>query len=196
MTPRSLRDCAAAASNGEFSIANNGSANYIRYIDGLVAQIQSTCCLRPDHSKLTCGCPPEFPDVRVIAGIYIYTSNTFLISLSFSVIEPDSLANLVTNLNMPKCAGAQTAYKVCAFLPHTYRRRLMLRSLVSYTQFNNSRSSGTCSHISTLDTPDGSDGLPTWALPLSSSRRFTQAPGRRSSSVDWPPTLPTTTQYV
>ncbi|KAJ7286272.1 cellobiohydrolase II [Mycena rebaudengoi] len=70
------RDCAAAASNGEFSIANNGSANYIRYIDGLVAQIQ------------------KFPDVRVIA-----------------VIEPDSLANLVTNLNMPKCAGAQTAYK-------------------------------------------------------------------------------------
>ncbi|KAJ7161508.1 cellobiohydrolase II [Mycena crocata] len=69
------RDCAAAASNGEFSIANGGQANYLNYIDGLVAQIA------------------KFPDVRVIA-----------------IIEPDSLANLVTNINLPKCAGAQTAY--------------------------------------------------------------------------------------
>lgn len=37
----------------------------------------------------------EFPDVRIVA-----------------VIEPDSLANLVTNLNVQKCSGAQTAYKV------------------------------------------------------------------------------------
>ena len=36
----------------------------------------------------------EFPDVRVVA-----------------VIEPDSLANLVTNLNVQKCANAQTVYK-------------------------------------------------------------------------------------
>jgi cellulose 1,4-beta-cellobiosidase len=28
-----------------------------------------------------------------------------------AVIEPDSLANLVTNLNVAKCSGAQTAYK-------------------------------------------------------------------------------------
>lgn len=38
--------------------------------------------------------PTEFPDVRIVA-----------------VIEPDSLANLVTNLNVQKCSGAQTAYK-------------------------------------------------------------------------------------
>lgn len=36
------RDCAAKASNGEFSIANNGQANYFNYIDQLVAQIKST----------------------------------------------------------------------------------------------------------------------------------------------------------
>lgn len=36
------RDCAAKASNGEFSIANNGQANYYNYIDQLVAQIKST----------------------------------------------------------------------------------------------------------------------------------------------------------
>ncbi|KAH9483957.1 Beta-glucosidase cel3A [Psilocybe cubensis] len=70
------RDCAALASNGEFSIANNGLANYENYIDQLVAQIK------------------QYPDVRVVA-----------------VIEPDSLANLVTNLNVAKCANAQSAYK-------------------------------------------------------------------------------------
>jgi cellulose 1,4-beta-cellobiosidase len=34
------RDCAAKASNGEFSIADNGQANYYNYIDQIVAQIQ------------------------------------------------------------------------------------------------------------------------------------------------------------
>ncbi|KII88139.1 glycoside hydrolase family 6 protein [Plicaturopsis crispa FD-325 SS-3] len=72
------RDCAASASNGEFSIADNGQANYFNYIDQIVAQI-----------KL-------YPDVRVVA-----------------VIEPDSLANLVTNLSVPKCANAQTTYLAC-----------------------------------------------------------------------------------
>jgi len=36
----------------------------------------------------------EFPDIRIVA-----------------VIEPDSLANLVTNLSVQKCANAQSAYK-------------------------------------------------------------------------------------
>lgn len=30
-----------------------------------------------------------------------------------AVIEPDSLANLVTNLSDPNCANAQTAYMTC-----------------------------------------------------------------------------------
>jgi len=72
------RDCAAAASNGEFSIADNGQANYFNYIDQIVAQIK------------------PFPDVRVVA-----------------IIEPDSLANLVTNLSVEKCANAQTTYLAC-----------------------------------------------------------------------------------
>lgn len=33
------RDCAALASNGEYSIANNGVANYKAYIDAIRAQI-------------------------------------------------------------------------------------------------------------------------------------------------------------
>ncbi|KAJ3837483.1 cellulase CEL6B [Lentinula raphanica] len=72
------RDCAALASNGEFSIADNGEADYHNYIDQIVAQIK------------------QYPDVRVVA-----------------VIEPDSLANLVTNLSVPKCANAQTTYLEC-----------------------------------------------------------------------------------
>lgn len=41
----------------------------------------------------------KYPSVKVVA-----------------VIEPDSLANLVTNLNVQKCANAETAYKVFLFL--------------------------------------------------------------------------------
>ncbi|KAI1794654.1 cellobiohydrolaseII [Ganoderma leucocontextum] len=72
------RDCAAKASNGEFSIADGGQEKYFDYIDQIVAQVK------------------QFPDVRVVA-----------------VIEPDSLANLVTNLNVQKCANAETTYKAC-----------------------------------------------------------------------------------
>lgn len=47
-------------------------------------------CIREPADYL----PAEYPSVKVVA-----------------VIEPDSLANLVTNLDKPKCAGAQAAYK-------------------------------------------------------------------------------------
>lgn len=33
------RDCAAAASNGEYSLANNGIANYKKYIDAIKALV-------------------------------------------------------------------------------------------------------------------------------------------------------------
>jgi cellulose 1,4-beta-cellobiosidase len=35
------RDCAALASNGELSLANNGTAMYQEYIDMIAAQIKS-----------------------------------------------------------------------------------------------------------------------------------------------------------
>lgn len=59
----------------------------------------------------------EYPDVRVVA-----------------VIEPDSLANLVTNMNVAKCSNAATAYKVITPLNSTQLRltRCPLR-LVSHT---------------------------------------------------------------
>lgn len=39
------RDCAAKASNGEFTIADNGQANYFNYIDQIVAQIKGLSLL-------------------------------------------------------------------------------------------------------------------------------------------------------
>ncbi|PYI25863.1 1,4-beta-D-glucan cellobiohydrolase C [Aspergillus indologenus CBS 114.80] len=72
------RDCAALASNGEYSIANNGVANYKAYIDSIRKVLV------------------QYSDVHTIL-----------------VIEPDSLANLVTNLNVAKCANAQSAYLEC-----------------------------------------------------------------------------------
>jgi cellulose 1,4-beta-cellobiosidase len=72
------RDCAAAASNGEYSIANGGVANYKKYIDAIREMVI------------------RYSDIRILL-----------------VIEPDSLANMVTNLGVAKCAGAQAAYMEC-----------------------------------------------------------------------------------
>ena len=72
------RDCAAAASNGEYTIANNGVANYKAYIDAITTLLTT------------------YSHVKTIL-----------------VIEPDSLANLVTNLSVSKCANAEAAYKEC-----------------------------------------------------------------------------------
>jgi cellulose 1,4-beta-cellobiosidase len=72
------RDCHALASNGEFTIANNGVADYEAYIDNISSIVSAN------------------PSVRVVA-----------------VVEPDSLANLVTNLSDPKCQAAEQAYLTC-----------------------------------------------------------------------------------
>jgi len=72
------RDCAAAASNGEYSIADGGVAKYKNYID----EIRKVLV--------------QYSDTRVLL-----------------VIEPDSLANLVTNTNVAKCSNAASAYREC-----------------------------------------------------------------------------------
>ncbi|KAF4958297.1 hypothetical protein FGADI_2463 [Fusarium gaditjirri] len=70
------RDCAAAASNGEYSLDKDGANKYKAYIAKIKGILQ------------------DYSDTKVIL-----------------VIEPDSLANLVTNLNVDKCAKAESAYK-------------------------------------------------------------------------------------
>ncbi|KAL7624898.1 1,4-beta-D-glucan cellobiohydrolase cel6a [Parahypoxylon ruwenzoriense] len=72
------RDCAAAASNGEYSIVDGGVEKYKAYIDA-IADLAKT-----------------YSDVRLLL-----------------VIEPDSLANMITNLNVAKCTNAQNAYMEC-----------------------------------------------------------------------------------
>ncbi|KAH6974438.1 1, 4-beta cellobiohydrolase [Ilyonectria sp. MPI-CAGE-AT-0026] len=69
------RDCAAAASNGEYSLDNDGANKYKNYINTIKTILQS------------------YSDIRIIL-----------------VIEPDSLANLVTNMNVAKCSKAHDAY--------------------------------------------------------------------------------------
>ncbi|KAK4097596.1 glycoside hydrolase family 6 protein [Parathielavia hyrcaniae] len=70
------RDCAAAASNGEWAIANNGVNNYKSYINAIRKHLI------------------DYSDIRTIL-----------------VMEPDSNANMVTNLNVPKCQGAASTYR-------------------------------------------------------------------------------------
>ncbi|KAI3068199.1 CAZyme family GH6 [Aspergillus niger] len=72
------RDCAALASNGEYSIADDGVEHYKSYIDSIREILV------------------QYSDVHTLL-----------------VIEPDSLANLVTNLNVAKCANAESAYLEC-----------------------------------------------------------------------------------
>ncbi|KAG6044851.1 hypothetical protein E4U39_002946 [Claviceps sp. Clav50 group G5] len=69
------RDCAAAASSGEFTIRNDGVAKYKNYIDTI--------------RKIVLA----YSDVRIML-----------------IIEPDSLSNMVTNLNIAKCSRAKSAY--------------------------------------------------------------------------------------
>ncbi|PYH89419.1 cellulase [Aspergillus ellipticus CBS 707.79] len=72
------RDCAALASNGEYSISDGGVEKYKAYIDSIRELIVT------------------YSDVQTIL-----------------IIEPDSLANLVTNLDVAKCANAESAYLEC-----------------------------------------------------------------------------------
>ncbi|KAF7531011.1 hypothetical protein G7054_g9312 [Neopestalotiopsis clavispora] len=91
------RDCAAAASNGEYSIANNGVANYKNYIDTIVAIVK------------------KYSDVRIllVIGKILRIMVALAQSTDHKHTEPDSLANLVTNLSVSKCSNAQSAYMEC-----------------------------------------------------------------------------------
>ena len=92
------RDCAAAASNGELSVAANGLARYkTEYIDPITATFANT----------------KYRDLRIV-----------------TIVEPDSLPNLVTNLGIAKCAeanssgayvqGVQYALNKFSTLPNVY----------------------------------------------------------------------------
>ncbi|KAI5803675.1 1,4-beta-D-glucan cellobiohydrolase C [Geopyxis carbonaria] len=71
------RDCSAAASNGELSLAADGANIYKTEYIAAIREIVL-----------------DFPSVSIVF-----------------VIEPDSLANMVTNMGVAKCSNAATAYK-------------------------------------------------------------------------------------
>lgn len=77
------RDCAAAASNGEISCADSTCAEGI-----------ST--YKSQYIDPITAAFAKYPKQPIVA-----------------IIEPDSLPNLATNLDEPKCAQAQTAYMTC-----------------------------------------------------------------------------------
>lgn len=77
------RDCAAAASNGEIPCADAVCA------DGITTY--QTKYIDPIVKAFA-----QYPNNPIVA-----------------IIEPDSLPNLVTNLAVPKCQEAQTAYMTC-----------------------------------------------------------------------------------
>lgn len=87
------RDCAAESSAGEYSIADGGAELYQEYIDAIAAQVERVCSTKICSAILTWI--PEYPNVRVVF-----------------VVEPDGLANLVTNLSVAKCANAESTYIV------------------------------------------------------------------------------------
>ena len=90
------RDCAAESSAGEFSIADGGAEKYQDYIDAIAAQVERMYSPQSNQVRQSLTrYPSEYPNVRVVF-----------------VVEPDGLANLVTNLSVAKCANAESTYKV------------------------------------------------------------------------------------
>jgi cellulose 1,4-beta-cellobiosidase len=94
------RDCAAAASNGEITCEDNSCAK------GL-AQYE-TQYVNPIISIFK-----KYPNQPIVA-----------------IVEPDSLGNLATNLNIAKCAQAQTAY--LSGIAYTIKQLGALSNVASY----------------------------------------------------------------
>lgn len=59
------RDCAALASNGEYSIANNGVANYKAYIDAIVTQISAYPNVRVILVIGKCSLPVNYANLTI-----------------------------------------------------------------------------------------------------------------------------------
>jgi len=96
------RDCSAAASNGEISCADASCA------DGI--QTYQTKYIDPIVSLIS---QPKYSKLTIVA-----------------LIEPDSLPNLATNLNVAKCQQAQTAYMTC--IAYAIKKLAAIPNVVQY----------------------------------------------------------------
>lgn len=81
------RDCSAGASAGEFKCSNSACTDGIN--DYKTKYIAPIVTMLKNYTS-------NYPKLRIVL-----------------IIEPDSLPNLATNLNVPECSQAQTAYKTC-----------------------------------------------------------------------------------
>jgi cellulose 1,4-beta-cellobiosidase len=96
------RDCAALASNGEIVCADSAcTAGINTYKQNYIAPIMNIL----SNSK--------YAELTIVA-----------------LIEPDSLPNLATNLNEPKCQQAQTAYMTC--IPYAIQQLGTLSNVYQY----------------------------------------------------------------
>jgi len=96
------RDCSAAASNGEILCENAACAQGIQTYQTKYIDPIVTILKQSKYSALT-----------IVA-----------------LIEPDSLPNLATNMNVAKCEQAQTAYMTC--IPYAIKQLATLPNVVQY----------------------------------------------------------------
>lgn len=89
------RDCAAAASNGEIQCADATCAavSSINQILKIANAQQGINTYKTQYIDEIVKVLKNFPDLTIV-----------------TIVEPDSLPNLATNLGVPKCTLAQTAY--------------------------------------------------------------------------------------
>ena len=96
------RDCSALASNGEIVCEDSSCAQGI--------QTYQTKYIDPIYNLLS---QSKYSDLTIVA-----------------LIEPDSLPNLATNLNVAKCQQAQTAYMTA--IPYAIKKLASLPNVVQY----------------------------------------------------------------
>lgn len=96
------RDCSAAASNGEIACEDSSCAAGI--------QTYQTKYIDPIVNILK---QSKYSELTIVA-----------------LIEPDSLPNLATNMNVAKCEQAQTAYMTC--IPYAIKQLATLPNVVQY----------------------------------------------------------------
>lgn len=96
------RDCSAAASNGEIKCEDSACAQGI--------QTYETKYIDPIYNILS---QSKYSKLTIVA-----------------LIEPDSLPNLATNMNVAKCAQAQHAYMTA--IPYAIKKLATLPNVVQY----------------------------------------------------------------
>ena len=95
------RDCAAKASNGQYQVAQGGAEKYKTYIANVKKQLVAA---NKQQFVIIMGKPSCAPSSLI-------SSHGHTTILTWPSPEPNSLANLVTNLNNPRCQEADKPHR-------------------------------------------------------------------------------------